>query len=239
MGDRGTFLRRMTEILAAPTGAEPVALRLCRSVVDVVEADGGSIALRVGTAGGRSDRSVLCASDADARRFEDIQDLVREGPGYDVLSTTTALRVDDLDDVARHAMRWPRLVAALAAEETSYAALDVMPIRVAGRGTVGTLAVHRTAGTDRDVSTVDLQFFADAVGAVVVEEVHRPDPGSWADSDVVAQATGMIVVQLGIDPADAATVLRARAFADRTTVVDISRRVVDRTLHFRDDGELR
>ena len=47
----------------------------------------------------------------------------------------------------------------------------------------------------------------------------------------VHQASGMLMVQLGIPIADALVVLRARAYADSRHLADVARDVVARRLH--------
>ena len=65
------------------------------------------------------------------------------------------------------------------------------------------------------------------------------DEGShavWSERDKVSQATGMIVAQLRIAPADALAVLRAHAFAHEASVAEISRAVLSRQLVFVEPG---
>jgi hypothetical protein len=57
-------------------------------------------------------------------------------------------------------------------------------------------------------------------------------PERWAVRDQVDQATGMVVAQLRVSPADALAVLRAHAFAHSTTLAEVSGWVLDRTLDF-------
>ena len=51
----------------------------------------------------------------------------------------------------------------------------------------------------------------------------------------MAQATGAIVAQLRIGPADAAAILRAHAFAHDASVHEVARRVVSGELDFSHD----
>ncbi|MDT0351634.1 GAF and ANTAR domain-containing protein [Pseudonocardia charpentierae] len=59
--------------------------------------------------------------------------------------------------------------------------------------------------------------------------------GLWNDRAEVHQATGMILVQLGISSQDAFVRLRAHAFAARRPVADVARDVVARRLVFTQD----
>jgi AmiR/NasT family two-component response regulator len=73
---------------------------------------------------------------------------------------------------------------------------------------------------------------------------QRTDPGDgsggWLDHALahraeVHQATGMVLVQLGIGPADALARMRAHAFVNQRLLIDVARDVVDRRLVFTED----
>jgi hypothetical protein len=97
---------------------------------------------------------------------------------------------------------------------------------------VVTLHVREERPLTRSVD--DLAFLADVVGAAIVGGVPQADNDHvlWSERDKVSQATGMIVAQLGLVPADALAVLRAHAFAHEASVADISRAVLARELTF-------
>ncbi len=68
------------------------------------------------------------------------------------------------------------------------------------------------------------------------------DPGSdaWAELNAlsraeVSQATGMVMAQLGIDPAEALVRLRAHAYATDRSAIDVARDILDRRLRLEDD----
>jgi AmiR/NasT family two-component response regulator len=56
----------------------------------------------------------------------------------------------------------------------------------------------------------------------------------WVTRDRISQATGMVVAQLRIAPADALALLRAHAFAHTTTIAEVSLAIVSRELDFTD-----
>jgi hypothetical protein len=98
---------------------------------------------------------------------------------------------------------------------------------------MGVLTVHNgphLANEDDE----ELTFLADAIGAAIVGELPAHDDLSqlWSERDRVSQATGMVIAQLGISSADALALLRAHAFAQETSVVEVSRSVVERRLDF-------
>jgi hypothetical protein len=200
-------------------------LRLCHAVVEVVDARAGAIALGFGT----SERTLLCATADDATRFEDAQDLVREGPSLDAFRTGTAVIATTPTDLER---RWPALSETLPGSTSGVVhALPMQP----GDTVIGVMTIHHAPpATDLTALMPELQFLADAVGAAIIGDLPtQADPSRlWTERDRVSQATGMIVAQLDLDAVDALAVLRAHAFAEAASVVEISRRVVARELDF-------
>ena len=66
---------------------------------------------------------------------------------------------------------------------------------------------------------------------------HDADAGGWLDLDFgrraeIHQATGMVLVQLGISAIDALARLRGPAFVHRRLLLDVARDVVERRLVF-------
>jgi AmiR/NasT family two-component response regulator len=59
--------------------------------------------------------------------------------------------------------------------------------------------------------------------------------GAESDREEVHQATGMIMVRLGVSAEEALLRVRARAFAEGRTSVEIAQAIIDRTLDLRDD----
>ena len=230
MDDRGAFLRLLTRVLAEPDAHRPVTARLCDSVGDLVQAHDSAIAVWVETTDG-PERSVLCVSSEAAHRFEDVQDLARQGPSYDARRTAGPVHSADL---AAERDRWPVLVEAMAAAGVDSTGVLALPMRPA-QHVVGVLSLRTVEHRDLAAGPDDLRFFADTIGAVLLDELAHGGAEPWAEADVVAQATGMVVAQLDLEPSDALAVLRARAFVERRPVVEISHRVVGRDLHFRDE----
>jgi hypothetical protein len=96
-----------------------------------------------------------------------------------------------------------------------------------------------------DLELAAALVFADLAGLLLLDEAAgtRPDSAevTWrGDSGtghqaIVHQATGMIIVQLGV-PADAAFIrLRAYAWTHGRTLTEVARDVVDRRLRFAPD----
>ena len=65
--------------------------------------------------------------------------------------------------------------------------------------------------------------------------VNDPYSSAWAEFNAlsrteVSQATGMLVAQLGVEPAEALVRLRAHAYATNRSATDVARDILDRRL---------
>ena len=99
---------------------------------------------------------------------------------------------------------------------------------------LGVLTAHRRDQSGLRVALDQAQFLANTIGVAVLGDF---DSGGatherWLVRDRVSQATGMVVAQLGLSPADALAVLRAHAYAHDVALSEVSSRVVDRSLRF-------
>ena len=70
--------------------------------------------------------------------------------------------------------------------------------------------------------------------------VAEPGSNAWVELAVlsraeVSQATGMLVAQLGIEPADALLRLRAHAYATGRAATDVARDILERRLRLETD----
>jgi hypothetical protein len=81
-----------------------------------------------------------------------------------------------------------------------------------------------------------LDLLAEDLQAAVAD----PDSDSWAELNTlsraeVSQATGMLVAQLEVEPAEALVRLRAHAFATGRSATDVACDVLDRRLRLQAD----
>jgi hypothetical protein len=65
--------------------------------------------------------------------------------------------------------------------------------------------------------------------------ISDPSSSSWAEFNAlsrteVSQATGMLVAQMEVEPAEALVRLRAHAYATSRSVTDVARDILDRRL---------
>ena len=178
------------------------------------------------------ERVVLCATDANAARVEDMQDVLGEGPCLDVARSGTAVTGFSL---AEQRYRWPLYFDLLdeAGPPLSLQIFPLMPQAVV----LGTLCVYRTDPGDLAKPPEDAQLLANAIGVALLGDatMSAVSDDRWTSRDQIDHATGMVIAQLRLPPADALAVLRAHAFAHSTTLGVVSGWVLDRTLDFNDD----
>jgi hypothetical protein len=186
----------------------------------------------------------LGASGAQARAYDELQFTFGEGPCLDSVAQRAPVVVVDLADTRE--TRWPAFGTALL--NHTIRAVYAMPVVVAGEF-VGALDLFRA-----EPSRLDGDRLAGAIAAAEIAGVPLldlldadmqaavADPGSnaWAELNAlsraeVSQATGMLVAQLDIEPAEALVRLRAHAYATGRTASDIARDIIDRRLSLEAD----
>jgi len=219
--NRPELVLRLTHTLARLPAQDPLPLRMCVAFVQLVAAEGGSITLGYAS----SERTLLCATDDAAARYEDAQDFLREGPSLDAFRTGLVVASLSVEDQAH---RWPGLSSSVARPWPTVRAIPIHP----DSAVMGVLTVHDGANMVDDEA--ELTFLADAIGAAIIGDLPDRDDESrlWSERDWVSQATGMVIAQLAISASDALALLRAHAFAHETSVVEVSRSVVERELDF-------
>jgi hypothetical protein len=227
MDNPSQSLTRLTRALVDTHAEAPLALRLCLALVTVVGLDGGAIT--VGFA--ESERTTLCVTDETAEKIEDLQDLLREGPGLD------AYRTGDIVVLSRDQQEraWPLLVQALGDDHRPEI---VIGVPMSPRDDVlGAAMLYSREAEPPDLDHQELRFLVNAIGVAILGTFERHDDSEeiWRTRDQVHQATGMIVAQLRIRPHDALAVLRAHAFAHGSTVAVVAEAVLRRELDFRTD----
>jgi hypothetical protein len=104
---------------------------------------------------------------------------------------------------------------------------------------VGVLTLYVRSG--RLARTLEeAEFLADAAGTALLGDPDTADvrsQPSWPQRSRVHQATGVVVAQLGIAPADALAVLRAHAFGRASTLESVVADVLARRLSFSYDDD--
>jgi hypothetical protein len=222
-----------------------LAKGICEACVGTLDVDGAVISLLTASVA----RETLWATDATAELLEHLQFSLNEGACMEAATTGNPVLVADLQHSTEVA-RWP-MFAASVAERTPVRALFALPLQW-GAVNLGVLDLYRLEpGALNAEQRRDALGVADAA-ALLMLDAHTAPPGAgpglgpddghgeWLDTAAssnaqVHQATGMVLVQLGVSATVALARLRGHAFAERRLLVDVARDVVARRLRFTDD----
>jgi hypothetical protein len=232
-GVKSERMVRLWRLVVAHADGGPVAVEHgCAAAMSAAGVDASAVAVVLSA----SPRETVYASDRVASELEELTLTLGEGPGVDALADGPAL-VADLT-AAESVVRWP--VFAPAAARAGARAMFALPLRV-GAIRLGVLDLYRAepGGLDPDQLANTLGL-ADTIGALLLDEAERsrahpdaPQPEhAGSQPAVVHQATGMIIVQLGVTAAVALTRLRAHAYAHDRRLRDVAADIVARRLRF-------
>jgi len=206
--------------------------RVCVAAAQTIPASGVGVSLMAG----HGSQGFAAGSDPSSQQLEEVQFTLGEGPCLDAFATGRPVLVPDLVDGAK--TRWPMYTPA--AYDRGVRGVFAFPIQV-GASRLGVLDVFRdqpgsmTAGQVSYATT-----FADIALMMVLDGQERaPDgavpvgfdeaPGFRAE---IAQAQGMIMVQLGVSITEALVRLRAYAYAEGRPLSEVAREVVARRIRF-------
>ncbi|MGW7439745.1 GAF and ANTAR domain-containing protein [Streptomyces sp. NPDC054849] len=187
-------------------------------------------------------RTLWWSSDDVARRLADAQYTLGDGPCRTVMEQAAPVFVDNLMQQP-DADRWP--LFAQQALDLGVHAVFCLPLG-AEPVPIGTLDLYRDS--PGPLSNRDQAFAfpaADAItSALLALQAHDPGTGTdldggWLDAaetdyEEVHQATGMIMVHLGVDPPDALARLRAHAFSHGQSVTEAAFDVIAGRIRFHD-----
>lgn len=229
---------------AAAAGVErgrAAADRLCSACVELLAVDGAALSIVHGGAISRS----LGAHDALSRELDELQFTYGEGPGLDAVTGSSPVLVPDLLEV--ESGRWQAF--AEAATGRGVRAVFALPVTVAGFS-IGALDLYRREPGDMDVAAVTggmlaAEFAAlpllDLMGMAANEAASDTTSTEWEELSAltrveVYQASGMLIAQLGISPAESLVRLRGYAFAHDMTASEVAFEIISRRLRLTDDA---
>jgi hypothetical protein len=202
--------------------------------VNGLSIDGASISVLTGT----DARETLSATNRTAQLLEDLQFTLNDGPCVEAALTGDPVLVPDVQDPTDTA-RWPAFAAAVM-EQTEARALFALPLQW-GAVNLGVLDLHRSvAGGLSDGERRDAFGVADVAALMMLGQRTDPGEGGWLDGRVASraeihQATGMVLIQLGVTAPEALACLRAHAFVHGRLLIDVARDVVARRISFVED----
>ena len=231
MSPRRVYIEARGAILESP-GSE-----LAGPFVTAFPVDGASISVLAGPATGLT----LSATDAVAARLDDLQFDLGEGPCW----TALAHRVPVLMDSRTLDAEWPTFREALTNDALTQGVrtLHALPLAI---GALDIGAIDLYSGNAEPLSPElisEASLLADVAAWGVLRAILRDHAQGYDNESIgyarreVHQATGMIIVQLGVTPEDAELLLRAHAFASGVSVRAVAKDVVERRLDFAARGE--
>jgi hypothetical protein len=239
--------RLRADLEAAMAGAGDglaAADSLCRACVELFHVDGASISLVHEGA----TRGTFGSSGELSRRLDEFQFTFGEGPCLDAVSEGRPVLVTDIGRGTEQ--RWPAFAESVldAGVQAVFAlptAIAATPIGVLDlfRNTPGPLSADDLTGglLAADLAALPL---LDLMTADVDWEAYGEGGDGWSqlaslERVEVYQATGMIMGQLEVGPADALVRLRAHAFTSGQTASEVAWNVVERRLSLKADDAWR
>jgi hypothetical protein len=227
---------RLWSQLVERSGGEKVTIEhVCAAAISAAGVDGAAVTVMLPA----SPRETLYASDSAASELEELMLTLGEGPGVDAWTGGPAL-VADLA-ASECLARWP--IFAPAAVQAGVRAMFALPLAV-GVIRLGVFDLYRAqaGGLERDLLG-DLLLLADTACALLLDtgstagvRLHGDGPAqAGLQHPEVHQATGMLIVQLGVTAAVALMRLRAYAYTNERRLQDVASDVVARRLRFHPD----
>lgn len=180
--------------------------------------------------------TAVCSTDSLASRLDEMQFDLGEGPRWEAVRSRRPVLLPHVRNQP-HA-NWPMYGVALL--ETDVEALFVFPLQV-GPLDVGVVELYSRSPDalghhDQEIALALADRLAwsllDRILTINEEAQSNPDRYSPLSRREIHQATGMVLVQLGLTATQALMRLRAHAFAHDESVRDVARQVVGRTLEF-------
>jgi hypothetical protein len=231
VAERGAVVRALLEIAGDVEDERALAEQVCRAYVGGLDVDGAAISLQTASTASQT----LCATDATAELLEDLQFSLGEGACVEAAVTGRPVLVADLQH-STEVRRWPTFAAAVV-EQSEVGALFAVPLQW-GTVNLGVLDLYRKApGSLSEAQLRDVMSAADMAALMFLGVRTDPGDGVWLDHSVhgraeIHQATGMVLVQLGVSATDALARMRAYAFAEQRLLSDVAHDVVSRRLRF-------
>jgi hypothetical protein len=238
MAELDGLARALARIVAE--GGPSAPGRICRACLAVLPVTRAAVTVMAS-----ADRQEpIWASDEVAGHLDEVQFSLGEGPCVEAFTEGRPVLVPDL--AALVDSRWPMFAAA--ARRTAVQALFVLPLQVGAigigvldlyRDEPGMLAPDELAAALRTADALlwallglrgtDISSGHDGAGGA---DPHGWLAGSPLNHIEVYQATGMVMVQLGLSAEAALSRLRAAAFVQGRAIDEVARDVVGRRLRF-------
>jgi hypothetical protein len=208
----------------------PAAVR-AESVLAVASVAGASVS----TLGGLLGPETIDASDDTIARVDELQFDLGEGPCWDAVASGRPVLEPDVR--TGRSRPWPAFLEALAGMDV--AALFAVPLQV-GPLRIGAIDMYdvrprplgaedleRTLALAAELSRTVLRQAIEESGLEEVQAAARP-----RSRRLIHQATGFVIAQLEVSAADAELLIRARAFAEGRTMLEVADDILTRRRRF-------
>jgi hypothetical protein len=218
-------------IEAVPVNGQPRTVtttleRICHAATQQLELLGSAVNLI--SAGGPD--GVVASSGPRARELAELEFTVGEGPGIEAFRSRRPVLVADL---AKSDGRWPGYTSA--AQSADLAAVFAFPLHIGAVGfgvfelyadAPGALDTDQTA-TAATYAQIGTETLLDGE-ATTVDGRLVPSLATALDyRSEIAQAQGMVMVDLGISLSEALVRLRTHAFTHNEPLISVARKVID------------
>jgi GAF domain/ANTAR domain len=214
--------------------------KLCEACVGVLDVDAAAISL---FADG-SNTGTLGVSSPPARIYDELQFTLGEGPCMDSVRRRAPVLVDDL--AASPDVRWAAYAPAMLSRDVH--SVFAIPVEVAGQY-LAALNLFRSEPGPLAAGQLTLGMaVAEYVAIPILDVLDQSIEASTDDADIdasteldalirveVTQATGMLIAQLDIAPAEALVRLRAYAYAENRSATEVARDILDGRLRLTND----
>jgi hypothetical protein len=230
------------QLVAAVGGRRGVdaADRLCEACVELLDVDAAAISLVFDGA----NTGTLGSSGPLATECDELQFTLGEGPCLESVTLRAPVMVPDLSDPADR--RWPMYGPAMI--DMRIRGVHAVPIVVAGEyvgaldlfcARPGDLTAEHLGGAVAAAELAGVPLL-DLLDADMHAAANDPGSNAWAELNAltraeVSQATGMLVAQLQVEPAEALLRLRAHAYATGRPATDVARDILERRLRLEAD----
>jgi hypothetical protein len=208
-------------------GVADFARAVCEVAVHRAGVSGAGVTAMGPAEGMAGHKGLLHATDAVARRLENVHLTLGVGPCADAHIRGVPCLVDDLEAAAT---QWPMFATEAAA--AGAAAVFFFPLRAGGAG-LGTLYLYRdTAGPLGAEQAADAQALAVVMAESLAERL-APEPAIF-EGDLLANtqyvpvhvAAGMLAAWWDLEIHDALTLIRTTALAEGVAVTDLAEEII-------------
>ena len=203
---------------------------LTAPVLDAIPVTGASVS----TLGRFLGSETVSASDAQAARVDELQFDLGEGPCWDAVEHGRPVFEPDIRRHPQH--RWPAFIDAIRQEEVG--SLFAFPLAI-GDMRIGALDLYNERPSDLQE---EHRRQAGQLAGIISRHVLRRAMRMAGDLEhegesrhsrrTIHQATGFVIAQLGVSPADANLLIQGQALAQQRPMSEIAEDIVARRLTF-------